>query len=302
MSQKSRFRTLALLLSGLLCIATAYAGPGSGADAGHASHWPDSWTTPQEPFRIFGNSYYVGVHGLSSVLVTSDQGHILLDGALPESADKIAASIRALGFKLEDVKFILNSHAHFDHAGGIAKLQRLSGATVAASPSAIQAMMQGHVGEDDPQAGNATPYPPVVGTRAVHDGETLTVGPLAVTAHFTPGHTPGGTSWTWKSCEGKRCASIVYADSINPVSVADFKFTDNDNYPNAIRDLEGSFATLSKLPCDILISVHPEFSGMWAKLARTTSEKNGFFVPRACRKYVGVFKESLRKRIAAEHS
>src|ERR1700758_5076199 len=143
----------------------------------------------QAPFRIYGNTYYVGVRGLSSILITSDQGHILIDGDLPESVPKISASIRSLGFRLEDVKLILNSHVHFDHAGGIAELQRLSGAEVVASPWSADVLRYGGVGRGDPQFGTIPGIKPVARTRIIRDGETLRVGPLAVTAVFTPGHT-----------------------------------------------------------------------------------------------------------------
>src|SRR5262249_11540441 len=159
-------------------------------------------------FRVYGNTYYVGVRGLSSILITSGGGHVLIDGDLQESVPKIAASIRELGFRIEDVKLILNSHVHSDHAGGIAELQRLSGATVAASPSSAKVLREGHSGPDDPQYGTISGIPPVASVKVVRDGEKLQVGPLELTAHLTPGHTPGGTTWTWKSCENGWCLNM----------------------------------------------------------------------------------------------
>ena len=153
---------------------------------------------------MFGNTYYVGTAGLGAVLVTSAAGHVLLDGALPQSAPRIDASIRKLGFRTEDVRLILNSHAHYDHAGGIAALARQSGATVAASASGARAIETGEPTKDDPQYAfgrEANGFPPVEGVRVVADGETLRVGDVAITAHYTPGHTPGATTWTWRSCE-----------------------------------------------------------------------------------------------------
>src|SRR5436190_22547558 len=148
------------------------------------------WNTPLEPFRLFTNTYYVGTARLSAVLITSERGHILLDGGLPQSAELIDRNIRRLGFRIEDVKLILNSHAHFDRAGGIHALQHASGATVAASASGARAMKQG-----EPE------FPAVSKVRVVKDGETLHAGTLSVTAHVAPGQTPGSTTWTWKSCE-----------------------------------------------------------------------------------------------------
>jgi metallo-beta-lactamase class B len=246
----------------------------------------------QEPFRIFGNLYYVGVHGLSSVLLTSKEGHVLIDGGLPESAPKIAASIRALGFRIEDVKLILPSHTHFDHVGGIAELARLSGARVLASKRAAEALRQGKSGPDDPQYGTLFPFPAWPRTGTFDDGEVLHVGPLAVRALETPGHTPGGASYTFSSCEGSRCLNVVYADSLNPVSAPGFKFAQR---PKALADFERSFAVLSAVPCDILVSAHPDASGFWEKY-----QKRGFVDPSACKQYVEDARERLRKRVAEE--
>ena len=172
---------------------------------------------------------------------------MLIDGALPESAAAIASSVRALGFKVEDIRLILNSHVHFDHAGGIAALQRMSGATVAATAWSASVLTSGVVPPSDPQFGVVPPIAPVAKVRTVSDGETLRVGPLAITAHETPGHTPGGTSWTWRSCDGADCADFVYADSLTAVSADGFLFTRNRQYPNALADFEKSFRTLESL-------------------------------------------------------
>ncbi len=142
--------------------------------------------------------------GLSALLITSDRGHILLDGALAQSAPLIDANIRKLGFKLEDVKFITNSHAHYDHAAGIAALQRASGATVVASASGARALASGNATPDDPQAGfgrEANAFPAVKNVRVVKDGEVVRVGPIAIEMHDTAGDTPGSTTWTWQACE-----------------------------------------------------------------------------------------------------
>jgi metallo-beta-lactamase class B len=219
-----------------------------------------AWNATQAPFRIYGSTYYVGVRGLSSILITSDRGHILIDGDLPESVPRIAASIRALGFRVEDVKLILNSHVHFDHAGGIAGLQRLSGAEVAAGAASAKVLESGRLGPDDPQFGGLPAIPRVNRVQVIKDGETLRIGPLEVTAHLTPGHTAGGTSWSWKSCEEARCLHIAYVDSLTPVSSDTFRFTRNATYPNVLKDFEQSFATVSALPCDILLTPHPEVS------------------------------------------
>ncbi|EZP35804.1 subclass B3 metallo-beta-lactamase [Janthinobacterium lividum] len=260
-----------------------------------------TWNADQTPFRIFGNTYYVGVKGLSSVLVTSPQGHVLVDGGLPESAPKIIANIAALGFRIEDVKLILNSHGHIDHAGGLAELQRRSDALVAASPSAALDLASGEVGPDDPQYHALPKYPPVKDMRLARDGGQFNVGPVNVTAHATPGHTPGGLSWTWQSCDGPRCLNMVYADSLNAVSRPGFKFSASSEYPNAVADLRRSFETLEKLPCDVLISAHPEASQLWERLeASATAGSEAFIDPQACRAYVAAARTVLESRLEQE--
>lgn len=262
-----------------------------------------AWNETQKPFRIYGNTYYVGVRGLSSILITSDRGHVLIDGDLAESAPKIAASVRELGFRIQDVKLILNSHVHFDHAGGIAELQRLSGATVAASPSSAKALKEGHSGPDDPQFGSTRGIESVTHVTIVKDGETLRVGPLELTAHLTAGHTPGGTTWTWKSCQNERCLNIVYADSLTPVSAGGFLFTRSTTYPNVLKDFENSFSTLDTLPCDILLTPHPDASDLWARLEK--HDRGGgvdaFVDATACRRLADGAREQLKARVAAEH-
>jgi metallo-beta-lactamase class B len=245
------------------------------------------WNAPGKPFRVYGHTYYVGPAGLSSILITSDKGHVLIDGALPESAQSIAANIRTLGFRIEDVKLILNSHAHFDHAGGIAELQLLSGATVAASPWSAQVLEAGASPRDDPQFGQLPTMPKVSKVQVIRDGETLRVGSLALTAHFTPGHTPGGTSWSWSSCEQPACRNMVYADSLSPVSAEGFRFTSSPDYPNAVADFDKSYRALESLSCDMLLTPHPQI----ARSIKTSP---------ACAAYSASQRESLKKRIAQE--
>ena len=261
------------------------------------------WNASQKPIRIYGNTYWVGTHGLGAVLITSDEGHVLIDGGLPESAPNIVASIEALGFRVEDIKLILNSHAHFDHAGGIAALQRASGATVAASPWSARSLERGASIPGDPQYEIGIPYAPVHDVRVIDDGETVRVGPLALTAHFTPGHTPGGTTWSWQSCDAGRCLDLVYADSQTPVSADGFSFTHSDAYPTALHDFEHSFAVLESLPCDVLLTPHPGASQLWERIARREQRsKDALVDSAACRRYAASGRDRLAKRVAAERS
>ena len=261
----------------------------------------EEWNRPQGPFQIFANTYYVGPRGLSVILITSDQGHVLIDGALPESAAAIASSVRALGFKVEDIRVILNSHAHFDHAGGIAELQRLSGATVMATPWSASVFTSGVVPRSDPQFGVAPPIAAAQNVKSVKDGDTVRLGPLALTAHETPGHTPGGTSWTWRSCAGADCADLLYVDSLTAVSADGFLFTRNREYPGAVADFEKTFDRLERVACGILLTPHPEASGLWQRLERRErGDPEAMSDPPACRRLVEGARERVRQRLAAE--
>ncbi|HTE40551.1 MAG TPA: subclass B3 metallo-beta-lactamase [Steroidobacteraceae bacterium] len=282
-----------LLLTALVAGAVA-------CEAANAQNMP-GWSQPQKPFKVFGNTYYVGTRGLSSILITSDQGHVLIDGAIPEAAQQIAANVRALGFKLEDVKLILNSHVHFDHAGGIAELQKLSGAVVAGSPIAAKVLNAGPVGTDDPQYGTIQAIAPATNVRVFKDKETQRVGSLAITPHLTPGHTPGGTSWTWQSCENQQCLNIVYADSLNPISAPGYQYTASSRKPTGQQQLEQSFAALEGLSCDVMLTPHPELADLFAKLQRKEGgDANAFRGAPACAQYVETYRGKLRDRVNQE--
>ncbi|HEV7589645.1 MAG TPA: subclass B3 metallo-beta-lactamase [Longimicrobium sp.] len=285
-----------------LALALAWSVAPLGAQAGDGARTPPcascaEWNAPQRPFRIYGNSYYVGTHRLSAVLITSARGHVLIDGGLPESAPRIEANIRALGFRMRDVKLILNSHAHFDHAGGIAALRRLSGAAVAASGPSAPVLARGASGADDPQYGLAPPFPPVPVARVVADGDTVRVGPIALVAHLTPGHTPGSTTWSWRACEGRRCLEMVYADSQTPVSADGFRFTASAAWPTALADFERGIATIERLRCDVLLTPHPDASAWWDRVAARRLADPG-----ACRRYAAAARRQLARRVADERA
>jgi metallo-beta-lactamase class B len=292
---------LALPLAAFLLALVALASGQGNAPASSCAACPE-WNRPQQPFRIYGNTYYVGPRGLSSILITSKAGHVLIDGALPESVPQIAANIRSLGFRVEDVKLIVNSHAHFDHGGGVAELQRLSGARVALSPWSVEVFTKSGVGRGDPQFGVVTPVALIPRAERLRDGQTLRVGDVRLTAHFTPGHTPGGTSWTWRSCEGGRCLNLVYSDSMTAVSADGFRYSDGREYPTAVRDFEKSFAFLRSTPCDILLTSHPDASGLWQRLEGRGRgvRPDPLISPNACKDLAGRAAEQLRRRLEAE--
>ena len=287
----------------VLMLAPAYSAQAQSTDALRAGYSATQcpscaeWNAPATPAHLYGNVYYVGTRGLSAILLTSDSGHVLIDAGLPESAEPIMAHIRALGFRVEDVKLIVNSHAHYDHAGGIAAIQRASRARVAASPSSAAVFHTGMAGRDDPQYAIALAFPAVTGAdvRVFADGDTLRVGPIAIVAHFTPGHTPGGTSWSWRACESTKCLDFVYADSQTPVSSDDFLFTRSAAYPTALQDFARGFAVLEQLPCDVLLTPHPSASQLWERIASGKLED-----PQACKRYVAGARAALARRVAAE--
>ncbi len=160
------------------------------------------WDKPAPPVRIHANTYLVGTCGISSILITGDEGHVLIDGGTEAGAELIAANIRALGFKLTDIRFLLVSHEHFDHVGGIARLQQLTGATLVSSAPAEKVLGTGLPGSDDPQAGMHAPFRAANVGRVIADGEEIRLHDLSLIAMTTPGHTPGALSWRWESCDG----------------------------------------------------------------------------------------------------
>jgi metallo-beta-lactamase class B len=259
------------------------------------------WSAPQEPFPVYGNSYYVGTAGISAVLITSSAGHVLIDVGPSGVEDQIAAHVRKLGFRVEDIRYILNTHAHQDHAGAVAAMQKLSGATVLGSPASVRLLESGQPDKADPQYPNLTPMTPVGKVRAVSDGETIHLGPLAVTAHFTPGHTKGGTSWTWQAEEGGRTVNLIFADSVFAVAAEGRSFSGNPLYPQAKPDVERSMTAIETLPCDVLVSAHPEFSGLWERKAKQAEMGNTAFVDTsACRSYVALARSMLAQTLAAD--
>jgi hypothetical protein len=261
----------------------------------------EEWNEDQAPFRIFGNTYFVGPHGLSSVLITSPQGHVLIDGALPQSAPLIKRHIEQLGFKLSDVKLILSSHVHYDHVGGLAELQKMSSAKVIASDIAAPFLRSGKVDATDPQFGVIQPSPGVANVEALGNRKSIELGSLQLTVIHTPGHTPGGTSWRWKSCEEQRCLNIVYGDSLTAISDDDFKYSGDKRYPKASADLLASIAAMSAAPCDILISAHPDVAGLWSVMdEQGNGDRTKLVDPSACKRYAASAKARLEERLAQE--
>ena len=260
-----------------------------------ASRCGDSqdFNKPAPPVRIHANTYLVGSCGISSILIVGDQGDILIDGGTEEDADLIADNIRALGYRPEDIRFILTSHEHYDHVGGIAKLQRLSGATVVTSAAAAKVISSGSPAADDPQFGTLKTFPPAQPGRIVRDGDEVRLGNLMVTAIATPGHTAGAMSWRWISCDGGVCRTIVYADSLTPVSAPNYRFSD---HPAVVAAFRASLAKIAASPCEILLTPHPDASDMPHRLALGKP----LFDQEACKNYAAGLTKQLDDRLAKE--
>jgi metallo-beta-lactamase class B len=218
-----------------------------------------SWNQPVEPFRIAGNLYYVGATDITSYLITTPKGHIVLDGGFVETAPMILANIRKLGFEPKDVRILLHSHAHYDHVGGLAELKRATGAKFYASRRDLPQLARG--GTDDPQFGDRFLFPPIVADRIVDDGMRVSLGGVTLVAHMTPGHTPGCTTWTTRI--GRR--DVVFVGS--PTVPSDYRLKNNPRYPNAIEDYRAQFRTLKTLGCDIFLASHGNFFGLEEMIA-----------------------------------
>lgn len=261
------------------------------------------WLGSEAPIRVYGNSYVVGFSGLSVGLIRTSQGLILVDAALPQAVPAIEANIKALGFKVTDIKLILSTEPHYDHAGGLAALARASGATVVAGAPAAQALRRGRPGDDDPQRADLVPFPAVTKLRVVKDGEVIRLGDVAVTARATPGHTAGSMSWTWTSCERRDCKAVVFGSSLNPVSSDGYQFSDPKN-AGVVASFRRSFDVMRGLKCDVLISAHPDQSGGDQRLARArrAEKPNPFVDPGACRAYADRYAARLDARLAKERA
>lgn len=252
---------------------------------------------PHEPFQIYGNTYYVGMSGIASVLLTSDYGHVLVDTGLPESAAQIAQNIQKLGFELEDVKAIVFSHAHLDHVGGAAELQRLTGAQVYAMRAAEPVLRTGKLPKDDPQyASRGKDIPRVDEVWVATDGQLLGVGSVRLRVHATPGHTPGSATWTWDACEGSACLAFVYADSMTPVSAGKYRFKD---HPETVAAFEKSLGLLETIPCELLVTPHPDAATL-AKLQQAGGNPEALKDEQACKRFAQQRREALQARLAEE--
>jgi metallo-beta-lactamase class B len=256
-----------------------------------------SWNKPVRPFRIIGNIYYVGASDVTSYLIVTPKGLILLDSGFAETVPQVTANIASLGYRLGDVKILLNSHAHFDHAGGLAALKRTTGAALAAS--AADAALMANGGKGDFAFGDSLAYEPVQTDRILKDGDEVQLGGAVMTAHLTPGHTKGCTTWTMRVMDGGKPYDVVFVCS---VSVPGYKLVDNTNYPGIVADYEHSFAVLKSLPCDVFLGAHGGYYGLTEKIARMQRHEPGnpFVDPQGYRKFLMDSEQAFRLKLAEQ--
>ncbi len=262
----------------------------------------DSWRAPVPPRRLVGNLYYVGASGVSSFLIVTPAGHLLLDTGFDDTVPIIQAGVEQLGFRLADIKFILSSHAHIDHVGGHARMKKLTGAQIVASAADARTIESG--GEDDyirwPK--ETILYAPAKVDRIIGDGERLTLGGVTLVAHLTPGHTRGATTWAMEIDDGgvKRQAVFFSSASIN----AGTRLLNNPLFPDYVREFEATFAKLRALPCDMFFAPHGGQFAMAEKMARLErgGGENPFVDPAGWKRLVAGAEKAYRDQLAIERA
>ena len=249
---------------------------------------------PVAPFHIIGNIYFVGASDIAVYLIVTPAGDILLDGGFVETAPQIEANIPKLGFRLKDVKFILNSHAHLDHAGGISEMKRMSGAKFVAMDQDVAALTAG------------TAFPAAKPDRVIHDGDTVTLGDVTMTAHLTPGHTRGCTSWTTVVRDGVKRYNVVFVGSASVLP--SYQLIDRPNipatYPGIQQDYERTFRVLRSLPCDVFLASHGSFYSLADKrsVLSTHPAQNPFIDPWGYQVYILGAEAAFLKELQSEQA
>ena len=254
------------------------------------------WNAPFEPFQLIGNIYYVGTDGISAYIIKTSQGLILVDTATPELTGMIKGNIAKLGFKLGDIKYILNSHAHFDHTGGLAEIKNETGAQLIAGERDKPLLEGGYYPGDEENKDLS--FPPVKVDRTVKEGDKVTLGDTTLTAHSTPGHTPGCTSWEMTVKDGGQDRDVLFFCS---GTVALNKLVGRPTYPGIIDDYRSTFAKVKAMKPDVLLGPHPEVYGMQEKRAQMKQgAPNPFVKPGELGTYVAGLEQDFDKQLAKQ--
>ena len=259
---------------------------------------PD-WTEPFPPFRIAGNLYYVGSKGLANFLITTPQGHILINSDLEASVPLIRTSVEKLGFKFSDIRILLISHAHWDHDAGSAAIKTLTGAKYMVMDADVPVVESG--GKTDFQYGNqaALHYPPAKVDRVLHDGEEVKLGGVTLVAHLTPGHTKGCTTWTMKVQEDGKIHDVVIVGSPNVNE--GYKLVGNSSYPEIASDYERTFQVLKSLPVDLFLGAHGSYFDLETKYARLKAgTETAFIDPAGYKTYITDREAAFRTELARQ--
>jgi metallo-beta-lactamase class B len=252
---------------------------------------------PVEPFRVIDNVYYVGASDVTSFLVTTPRGHILIDAGYAETAPQIKANVARLGFKIGDVKILLTTQAHFDHAGGLAELKRASGARLLASREEAALLANG--GKGDFAFGDSLPYEPVTTDRTIADGEKISLGGVTLKAVSTPGHTKGCTAFTTTVREGGKKYEVVFFGS---TTAPGYRLVGNEKYPNLVADYERTFRVSKALTPDVFLASHGSFFDLTGKAerARKGASPNPFIDPQSYRRYLEATEKTFREQLLKE--
>jgi metallo-beta-lactamase class B len=241
------------------------------------------WNAPLGPFAIADGLYYVGAADVTSYLFVTEEGLVLLDSGFAQTAPQVAANIAALGFELRQVRYIITSQAHYDHVGGVAELKRRSGAQVVMS--AGDAALAARGGRGDFAFGDAFHYPPFAADRIVADGETLSLGALTLTAHVTPGHTKGCTTWTTDVVVEATPRAAVF---VCGVTFPRYDLVDNPAYPEIEGDFRRTYDRLGRMRCEVFLAAHGAMFGLTEKRERLQAGDRAAFVdPEGCRDFIG---------------
>jgi metallo-beta-lactamase class B len=274
------------------CLALAVAATTSAQEQGNQ---------PADPFRIAGNLYYVGSSDLGSYLVATEAGHILIDAGYPSTVPIIEANVARLGFKIADVKILLNTQGHADHAGGFAALKQRTGATLMVSAADADLIERG--GTRDFSLGDSLTFPSAKVDRRLKDGDTVSIGGMKLTAHLTPGHTMGCTTWTFDVQDAGRTLHVVDVCGLSILEKT--RVSGMPAYPNITQDYVRTFATLKKLPVDIFIGAHANYYGGMEKAAARQANPNGpnpFIDPAGYRKYIEDVEKRFNEQLKRERS
>jgi metallo-beta-lactamase class B len=260
----------------------------------------ESWNAPFKPFRIIGNIHYVGPAGISSFLITTPAGHILLDTGFETTVPRIRDSVTKLGFRMEDIKIILNSHAHLDHAGGHASMKQLTGAQILMSEADAALLAGGGTNDFTPFSAEMKGFRPARADRLLQDGEKVTLGDTTLTCHLTPGHTRGCTTWTMDVMDDGKVRHVVFFGSTS--LLPGVALANNPRYPRMPEDFRETFRKLKALPCDVFLAPHAGFFGLNERFERLErgEKPNPFVDPDAFKSFIASAEKKFLDQLEQE--